>query len=598
MNIDALISLSWEGWYALAVVIITFGVLLRSQLPSDSVFLGALTSLLIGGVISTEDALKGFSSPSVITVGVLYVIVTGLRETGGLSWIAQNILGKPKTSRGAQFRLMTPVTVLSAFLNSTPVVSLFIPAVLEWSRHIKINASRLLIPLSYASIFGGICTLIGTSTNLVINGLVQDRFNNEGLHMFEITKVGLPCALVGITFVILFRRLLPDRKTFDEDVQNPKEYTLEMEVPEGSNLIGKTIQDAGLRHLPGAFVAELIRKNAVLTAVSPNEKLQENDRLVFVGNVDSVKTLYNQGGLQPAPNQLFKLDEPRHKRCLVEAVVSNTCPLIGRSIRKGKFRDRYNAVIIAVARNGERLSGKIGDIVLRSGDILLVESHTGFLNQQKASGDFYLVSEMENVTPKRLEKFPLAITILMGMVLLVAFGTLSMLKAALVAGALMLITGCCSLIKARQSVEWHVLITIAAALALGKGLETTGAAGAIGVTLLSITGSNPWFALATVYLITVFFTEIITNNAAAALIFPIAMSTAESLGVSTMPFIMAIMVAASASFATPIGYQTNLMVYGPGGYRFTDYLRIGLPLNFLIGAVTVILCPLIWPFTL
>ncbi len=598
MDIQHLLSLAWQGWYAIGVVIFTFGFLLFTRVPSDYVFFGSLSALLLAGIIDAEQALAGFSSKSVVTVGVLYVVVTGLRETGGLSWIAQRILGYPKTSRGAQSRLMTSVTILSAFLNSTPVVALFIPVVLEWSRQIRVNASRLLIPLSYASIFGGICTLIGTSTNLVVHGLVQEKFNNEGLHMFEITKVGVPCAVIGILFIVLFRRLLPERKTFDEGVQNPKEYTLEMEVSAAGSLIGKTIHEAGLRHLPGAFVAELIRGQEILTAVSPNEKLQERDRLVFVGNVDSVRTLYNQVGLRPAPNQLFKLDAPRHKRCLVEAVVSNTCPLVGQSIREGRFRDRYNAVVIAVARNGERLGGKIGDIVLRSGDILLVESHAGFLTRQRDSQDFYLVSEIENTTPKRLEKAPLAFAILAGMVTVVAFGWLSMLKAAVLAGGLMLITGCCSLGQARQSIEWHVLVTIASALALGKGLETTGAAEAIGVTLLNLTGTDAWLSLAAVYLITVFFTEIITNNAAAALVFPIAMSTAESLEVNTMPFIICVMVAASASFATPIGYQTNLMVYGPGGYHFSDYLRIGLPLNFLIGAVTVILCPLIWPFYL
>jgi di/tricarboxylate transporter len=401
---------------------------------------------------------------------------------------------------------------------------------------------------------------------------------------------------VGILFIMVFRRLLPDRQTFEEGIQNPRQYTLELEVFDSSPLIGKSIQEAGLRHLPGAFVAELIRGQEVVSAVRPDEVLQGGDRLVFVGNVASVRSLYHQSGLRPAPEQIFKLDTPRYKRCLVEAVVSNTCPMVGHTIREGRFRERYNAVVIAAARNGERLKGKIGDIALKPGDILLVESHAGFLERQRESRDFYLVSEMNDTTPKRLDKAPLAFVILIGMVVLAAFGWLSMLKAGLLAAALMILSGCCSFAQARRNIEWHVLLTIAAALALGKGLDTTGAAGALASSLLNLTGTNPWLALAVVYLTTSFFTEIITNNAAAALIFPVAMSTADGLGVNAMPFIICIMVAASASFATPIGYQTNLMVYGPGGYRFSDYMRIGLPLNLVMGIVTVVLCPLIWPF--
>jgi len=596
MNVEALLALTWQGWFAIGTVVVTFGILVVASLPSDYVFLGGLTALLLAGVLDPGSALAGFSSPGVVTVGALYVVVTGLRETGGLIWVAQHVLGHPQTSRGAQFRLMMPVTILSAFLNNTPVVALFIPVVTAWARRIRVHASRLLIPLSYASIFGGICTLIGTSTNLVVHGLVQERFQNDGLHMFEITKIGVPCAVVGMLFVMGFRRLLPERRSFDEDIENPWEYTLELEVSESGSLVGRTIQEAGLRNLPGAFVAELVRGQEILSAVPPDEILQSGDRLVFVGNVESVRTLYHQAGLRPAPDQIFKLDSPRHKRCLVEAVVSDTCPLAGLSIREGRFRERYNAVVIAVARNGERLAGRIGDVVLRPGDILLVESHAGFLARQRESRDFYLASVMEDTTPKRLEKAPLALAILVGMVAAVAMGWLPMLTAAFLAGALMLVAGCCSFGQARQSIEWHVLLTIAAALALGRGLDVTGAAQALAEALLSLTGSHAWLALGAVYLTTVVFTEVITNNAAAALVFPIAMSTAEGLGVNPMPFIICIMIGASASFATPIGYQTNLMVYGPGGYRFSDYMRIGLPLSILLGSLTVLLAPLLWPF--
>ncbi len=597
MLADALSQLTPAAWFTLATVATCFGLLALTRMPADFVFLGGLVVLLVGGVLSTEQALAGFSSSGMITVGVLYVVVTGLQETGGLSWISTHVLGRPTGPRRAQLRMMLPVTGLSAFLNNTPVVAMFIPVVQEWCRRIRVSPSRMLIPLSYASIFGGICTLIGTSTNLVVNGMVQARYDGLSLPIFEIGKLGLPCAIVGTLFMVFAaHRLLPARKTLGEVFENPREYTLELEVPAGSLFNGVSIEKSGLRHLPGAYLAELIRDDQVVSAVSPNTLLQAGDRLVFVGNIDSVRELYKQIGLQPASDQLFKLDAPRHQRCLVEAVVSDTCPLVNRTIRNGRFRNVYNAVVIAVARNGERVQGKIGDIVLRPGDTLLIESHAGFIPRQKDSRDFYLVSSVEDSTPRRFERAPLAMVVLAGMVAASALGWLSMLKAAMLAAAAMLLLRCCSPGQARRAIEWNVLLVIAAALGLGVALDVSGAAGAIASLLLGIVRDHPWGALVMVYFVTVLFTETVTNNAAAALVFPIAMNTAERLGVSSMPFIMCIMVAASASFATPIGYQTNLMVYGPGGYRFSDYLRIGIPLNLLIATVALSLAPVIWPF--
>jgi len=590
-------ELGWEAWLTLAVIVSTLTLLIFTRLPSDFVFVGGLGVLLVTGVLDFKTALAGFSAPGMITVGVLYVVVAGLQETGGLSWISQHVLGFPKGPRRAQLRMLTPVISLSAFLNNTPVVAMFIPVVAEWCRRLRISPSRMMIPLSYAAIFGGICTLIGTSTNLVVNTMVQSRFHNGGMGMFEIAKLGIPCALVGVIYLILFsHKLLPDRKAVDEVFDNPREYTLELQVSPKSPLAGSTIEKSGLRHLPGAFLAELIRDGRVVSAVSPEEVLVEGDRLVFVGNIESMRDLYNQRGLQPAPDQLFKLDAPRHERCLVEAVVSHTCPLVGKTIREGRFRSVYNAVVIAVARNGERLHGKIGDVKLRAGDMLLIEAHAGFIPRQKDSRDFYLVSSVENSTPRRFEKAPWAFAILAGMILSAGMGWLDMLHAALIAAGAMLLLRCCSPAQARRSIEWDVLVVIAAALGLGLALEKTGAAATIAGALLGLVHDQPWWALAMVYLVVSIFTEVITNNAAAALVFPVAMSTAERLGVNPMPFIICVMIGASASFATPIGYQTNMMVYGPGGYRFSDYLRIGIPLNILFGVVAVSLASVIWPF--
>lgn len=593
-------ELSWHAWLALGVVVTTLLLLALTRLPADFVFLGGAIVLLITGTLTRGETLAGFSNTGMITVAVLYVVVAGLEETGGLLWISQNLLGFPKTPVGALVRMMLPTMGISAFLNNTPVVAMFIPIVHRWARRIGVTVSQLMLPLSYAAIFGGICTLIGTSTNLVVNGMVQKHFAGQplghGLGMFEITKLGLPCALAGFLYMLLLgRRLLPSGRKADV-FQYPREYTLEMMVPAGSSLAGKSIEQAGLRHLQGAFIAEIIRGEDVLSAVSPEEMLRTHDRLVFVGKVSSIHEVLQQRGLAPATDQIFRLDAPRHERCLVEAVVSDTCPLVGQSIREGRFRERYNAVVLAVSRNGKRIQERIGDIRLRPGDTLLIESHAGFIPRQRESRDFYLVSGVENSTPMRHHKAWIAAAILLGMVALAGLQVMDMLDAAFLAAGLMLLLRCCSPDRARKSIEWNVLIVIAAALALGVALDKTGAAGAIAGAILSVTGDSPWMALAGVYLTVAILTEVITNNAAAALVFPVAISTAARLGVSPMPFIMCLMIGASACYATPIGYQTNMMVYGPGGYRFADYLRVGIPLDILMAVTAIGLAPLIWPF--
>jgi len=278
-------------------------------------------------------------------------------------------------------------------------------------------------------------------------------------------------------------------------------------------------------------------------------------------------------------------------------VVSNTCPLLGKSIKEGNFRKHYNAVVIAVARNGERVSGKIGEIVLRVGDTLLVESHAGFIPRQRDSHDFLLVGQVEDSRPIRHKKGPLAIAILILMVVLAGTSVLSMLKASVLAALLMVATGCCTMGSARKSVEWQVLLVIGSALGIAAAMASTGLAEGLARGLVALAPGNPVASLALIYLGTVLFTLLITNNAAAALIFPVAMETAASLEVSYMPFLMTTMMAASASFITPMGYQTNLMVYGPGGYRFLDYSRLGIPLTFILATITIVLVPIIWPFT-
>lgn len=589
---------SWQAWATVGVILLILVMLIWNRVSTDVLIVGGVTLLVLMGILTPREAVAGMANEGMLTVAVLFVVVAGLQETGGVTWLGQRLLGRPKNIIAAQMRLMIPVAGFSAVMNNTPLVAMLIPAVSEWAKQHHLSVSKLMIPLSYAAIFGGTCTLIGTSTNLVVAGLWLESFpEREPIGMFDIAWLGVPCCAVGITYLLVFSRwLLPDRKPPLSPQDDPRAYTVEMTVDANGPLIGKTIEEAGLRQLTGLFLAEIDRQGQVLPAVGPQERLLAGDRLVFVGIVDSIVDLHRVRGLTPASDQVFKLDAPRVQRCLIEAVVSDTCGLVGKTIRDGQFRTVYNAVVIAVARNGERIKKKIGDIVLRAGDTLLLEAHPNFAEQQRNSRDFYLVSKIENSNPPRHEKAVLAMLILVGMIAAITLLGVPVLVGAMTAAGLMIITRCVPGNVARKSVDWQVLVVIAASFALGNALEVTGAAQSIAHTLVGLASDNPWATLIIIYGVTMLFTELITNNAAAVLIFPIAHSISQQLNVDFTPYAMSVMMAASASFSTPIGYQTNLMVLGPGGYKFTDYFRVGIPLNLTMWAITSCLAPVIWPF--
>ncbi len=589
--------MTWQAWATLATIALTFGTLTLTRVGPDLVMLGALTLLMALGVLTPQEAAAGFSNESVLTIGALFVVAAGLRETQAVGLLAQRLLGRPRSLRGALLRLTLPAACASAFLNKTPLVAMTLPAVAEWGKKNRIALSKLLIPLSYATVLGGLCTLVGTCTNLVVNGLLVSQTGHPGLHLFDHAWVGLPCAAAGLLYLLAVApRLLPERRPAVSDQDDPREYTVEMLVEPRSAVVGQTVEEAQLRQLPGLFLVEIEREGQVLPAVAPTERLRARDRLVFAGVVESVVYLQKVRGLRPATDQVYKLDSPRTHRCLTEAVVSDRCPLVGRSVREGRFRTVYNAAVIAVGRNGERLRGKVGDVVLRAGDTLLLEAHPHFAEQHRNSRDFFLLSPVDGSTPPRHERRGLALAVLAGMVVAAGSGWLPLLTAALVAAGLMIVTGCCAGTDARRAVDWRVLLVTAAAIGLGRALQRSGAAAALAPALVGLGGHSPWLTLALVYAATAVLTEVLTHTAAATLVFPVALAAAASLHVSIMPFVMAITVAASCGFATPIGCQTNLIVYGPGGYRASDYLRVGVPLDLITGSVAVALTPLVWPF--
>lgn len=568
--------------------------------PADLLFVGAVALLAAFGIINPQEAFAGFANPGMLIVAAMFVVAGGLRETGVMEYLGDRLLGRVQTE-GRALAVLAAVLIPSALiLNNTPKVALLVPVLIAWCRKRRISPSRLLMPLSFLSILGGPCSLIGTSTNLVVQGLLRDSGLRE-MGYFEIGAVGLPCALLGTAYMLtLGRRLMPDRKDLIEQLDaTRRQYLVEMLVQPGCRLAGKTVAAAGLRHLPGLFLIEIDRDGQIIGPVGPDEPIQANDRLVFTGVVGTIVDLEKIPGLVPAADARYVVSPAMQRgRQLCEAVISPSSPLIGRAVRDADFRELYDAAIVAVHRNGARMTNKIGDIRLHAGDTLLLQVGPYFSRAFRNNPDFYLVSDVEDSSPLRYDRARIAAVIFVAMI--VAFVSLPsdkiLLPAMLAAGA-MVVSRCLSTAQARKSIDLPVLVAIAASFGVGRALEASGIAKLFAEFLVDATRSwGPHATLAALYFGTMVLNELISNNAAAVLAFPFCIESARLLHVDAYPFIMGVALAASFAFASPIGYQTHMMVFGPGGYRFTDFLRVGIPLNLLMWVAAVVLIPFFWPF--
>ncbi len=602
--------MEWQGWFTLAVLAGMFVTLVRGWQTPDMTLLAGAVILAVTGIITPAQLVAGFSNEGMLTVASMFVVATGLRETGAIDSFGRLVLHGARTQSGMLLRLCPQIGVVSAFLNNTAVVAIILPILNDWCRRHRISPSRVLIPLSYAAVLGGTCTLIGTSTNLVVNGLLiregsaqTDTVLAHALReigFFEVSLMGIAAFVVGFGYLMLAgAHLLPDRKELLGDIdQTAREYLVNMVVADDSPLIGQQIGQAGLRHLPGLFLIEIIRGGRLIAPVTPDTVLEAGDRLTFTGQRSTIVDLERFPGLNRAaasPDEPAEVDTPERFYC--EAVVSVTSPLIGKNIRDANFRALYNAVVVAVHRGGEHLTGRVGDIVLQAGDTLLLQTGPHFREAHANDPDFYLVSGVRGQRPVRREKAGISLALLVALVVVMSTGVVPIVVAAMFTAGAMIMTGCMSAGIARRGVAWNVLVAIAAALAVGEAMTSSGAAEMIAQRVVGATQTlGPVAALAAIYLIAVLFTETLTHAAAAVLVFPLALSTSLELGVNPRPFAMAVLFGASYGFATPIGYQTNLMVYGPGGYRFTDFAKVGLPLNILLWLLCVLLIPLIWPF--
>ena len=583
------------AWITILTVLTMFTVLLLTKLRADVVFLGAISILFVTGVLNAKEAFSGFSSTSVVIIGVLFVVVSGLTHTGVLQWIVKNLLGQPESYSKAVVRLMLPVAALSSFLSNTTVVALFVGIVKMWSKKLGISPSKLLIPLSYASGMGGVCTLIGTPPNLIISGLYAEN-TGEAMNVLTTTVPGLFCLFIGVLSIIAMRKLLPNRKTPESAFESTSEYTVELVVPSDNPHIGETVNEAGLNDVRGGNLIEVVHYDEFVSPANGEEILMGGDRLIFSGQIDEILDLKHSHELVSANHDVFTLSEIDSSRQLRTAYVTFGSSLIGKSIGGTTFEKDNGLVLVAVARRGERIKQSPREVVLQAGDTLLLDCPPNMkINESSLTAKlhFFDSDQVPNIGKKTL----ISTTIMMAMVVLSALNVIPLLQCAFLAAIAMLIFRCCNVDQAMKAINWEILMVFAGSVVLGIAIQKTGIAERLAFGILDVCGDNPIVVMTAICFVGTFITEFISNTAAGAMFFPIMYQAAEKLGYEPFPFLVALMVSVSSSFATPIGSPTHMLVYGPGGYRFSDFMRIGLLMNIIILAANIFIVNIIYPLT-
>ena len=596
MGAEAVV-LGWEAWYTLAALVVMTGGLVSGVARPDLVLLGTLGLLLIVGIVSPEQAFYGLSNPAVVTVGALFVVAAGVERTRALSFLDRLIRPGRKRPSAILARVMPMTALLSGFLNNTPVVAMLIPRVQEWGRQSEVPASKLLIPLSYAAILGGMLTLIGASTNVVVHGMLLAE-GLPGFAMFDFTWIGVPVVIVVAGYFILVgHRLLPDGASGEDRREQLRDYHFDVRVAQGAPFLGRTVEEAGLRTLRDAYLVHLRRGDRIISA-TPEEPLEAGDVLTFVGDAGMLDRLLERPGLERKVSavEIGVTFRAPTDLVLYEAVLAGSSRLVGRTLKEVDFRERYRGVVLAIHRQGERIEGSLGQTPLRAGDLLLIEGGPGFGDPfQSDREDFYFVTPVDQRSERASRRAPISLALLVGMVVASGAGYVPLTVAAFCAALAMVVTGCISGTYARQAIDLPVLLVIAAALGIGKAVDVTGLAAAAAHVITSVAaGTGPYLALVVVYVTTNVLAELITNKASAVLMVPVALAVAADLGADPIAFALAVTVGAAASFLTPIGYQTNLMVMGPGGYRYTDYLRVGFPVSLLVAAIATGMIYAVW----
>jgi di/tricarboxylate transporter len=584
-----------DAWLTLLVILGVLVGLVRSNLsPAVTVF-GGTVALLLLGVIDEGQAFSGFSNPAPITVAALYVLAGAVEKTGALAPLTQRTLGSRGWYRRPLLRTLLPTTAASGLLNNTPIVAMLIPQIESWADRRGLSASRLLMPVSFAAILGGTLTLIGTSTNVVVAGQME-TLGLQPLGFFEIGAVGAPLVLIGLVYLVAMApRLLPARRSPMREIEaEAKRFNAEMVVVEGGPVDGLTVEDAKLRSLDGVFLVAVDRGDSIVAPVRPSTVLRGGDRLRFAGPASQMLDLQSRRGLESAElEHVMQVSDPAVR--YFEVVVGSRSTLAGSTLADVGFRSRYQAAVVAIHRDGSLVASKLGTVPIRPGDTLIIISDAGFRNRWKDRADFLVVAEIDGTPPQASSNAVWAIGALAAVVIAAATGIVPILQGALVAAIGLVVGGVLTPWEARRSVDLEVITVIASAFGIAAAVQTSGLAEVISTGLVDALDSyGERGVLLGLVLATVLLTEMITNNAAALLMLPVATTAATAAGMDPRGAAVAIAVAASASFLSPIGYQTNMMVYGPGGYRFSDYARLGAPLTVLTVSVVVLLIPFLY----
>ena len=582
-----------DAWITIVTVVGMFTILLFTKWRSDVVFLGAIGTLFVTGVLDAKEAFSGFSGTSVITVGVLFVVVAGLTHTGVLFVVVRYLLGTPSSYSKAVTRLMLPVATLSSFLSNTTVVSLFVGIVKMWAKKLGVSPSKLLIPLSYASGMGGVCTLIGTPPNLIISGLYEEK-TGVAMNILTTTIPGLFCLAVGVLSVIAMRRLLPDRKAPESAFEQTGEYTVELRVPSDNPYIGQTLNEAGLYHINGGSLIEMFHYDHAPIPFTEDEIIMGGDHLIYAGHIDEIYEIAVRHNLVAADHHIFSMKEIDNNSKLRTAYVNFGSDLIGKRIGDIGFEKDTNMILAAVSRRGERINEAPREVVLEAGDTLLLVCPGNFkVDTSRSDLCFFDSEDVPNIGYGTI----LSTVIMIAMVTLSALGIMPLLQCAFLAAAAMLIFRCCNMEQAMKAINWEILMVFAGSAVLGIAIQKTGIAEWMANGILDICGTNPIVVMTAVCFVGTFITEFISNTAAGAMFFPIMYNAAEKLGYEPFPFLVALMISVSSSFATPIGSPTHMLVYAPGGYRFSDFMRIGLLMNIIILAANILIVNIVYPLT-
>ncbi|MBP7930306.1 MAG: SLC13 family permease [Acidimicrobiia bacterium] len=570
----------------LGVLVLVFGTLASDRFPPSGVLLGGLVVLIFADVIDPQTGVSGFANPAPLTVAALYVVAAGARRTGLLAGLTGRVLGG-SGGRASIARLCVPVAGLSSVFNNTPLVAMLLPEVSSWARSRRLPVSRFLMPLSFAAILGGVITLIGTSTNLVVSGVLEQQ-GHRPFGLFELTPVGLPAAVAGL-FVLVFvaQRLIPDRSDpTKEALESLRNFALHLEVDERGPLVGQTVTDAGLRHLSGVYLADIVRDERHIGPVAPDEVLEADDLLIFVGDVSDVLDLRSRAGLVVPKDQAAVLESAREP-LYFEAVVGRESELVGRTLKEVGGREGYRAAAVAIHRAGEAVAGKLGNVELLPADTLVLLAGRDLRKSLRAQKDFLVISPLAHSVPvisRRARWVALALAVF---VICASFKLTTTLEAAWLAAGIVVCARVVTYSEAKRAIDLDVILMIAASLGIGAAVDSSGLAQDIAEMLTGSLGfAGTLGVIAGILLTTTLLTEIVTNNAAAAVVVPIAIRAAEDMDLDYRVMAVGVAVMASASFLTPIGYQTNAMIYGPGGYKFFDFVRVGGPINLTFLVMT------------